>query len=177
MESGIIKDDQIHASHWLYRNAHYKASYARLNLTSASGSWCSADIQQKKNQYIQIDLLKNTKLTAIATQGRHNSVEFIEAFQIKYQRDNENFFRNYEETQGTWKVCKQHSHVHYLFELVGILQVWSMFHTTQKYHQLEGLYCSCTVFYRGGQIYKKTLHLHCFFSSFRNSLETKTTKT
>lgn len=104
MESGEIKDSQIKASKWLYGGTHYAPAYARLNVKSSSGSWCSADIHEYKDQYIQIDLLKNTKLTAIATQGRHHSVEYIEKFQIKYQRDNEDFFRNYEEIQGTWKV-------------------------------------------------------------------------
>lgn len=102
-----IADKQITASHWLYfqkeKNMHYKPSLARLDLFSTSGAWCSEDNVEFPNQYIQIDLLKNTKLTSIATQGRINSYEYTQAYQITYQRDTGKKFRKYKE-EGKWKV-------------------------------------------------------------------------
>ena len=105
MESGAIKDSQISASHWLYKSTDYEPIHARLNKDPPSGSWCSQGIEEHPNQYIQIDLLKNTKVTAIATQGRSKFAEYIEKFQILYQRDGETSFRMYNES-GTWKVNK-----------------------------------------------------------------------
>ena len=103
MESGEIKDSQITASNWLYKSKHYSPVNARLNSDTPSGGWCSAGILENDDQYIQIDLLKNTKLTGIATQGRSKNSEYIEKFQLMYQRDGENFFRMYNES-GVWKV-------------------------------------------------------------------------
>ena len=106
MESGAIKDAQITASHWLYKqenSKHYDPINARLNSKSFGGAWCSSGIEENLNQYIQIDLLKDTKVTGIATQGRSKYKEYIEKFQLLYQRDGDSEFRMYNES-GTWKV-------------------------------------------------------------------------
>jgi len=109
MVSRKITDEQISASHWLYykprpsKNQHYRPQLARLNIESSSGGWCSEDNAKYSTQYIQIDLLKNTKLTAIATQGRFDSHEYTQAYQISYQRDNEKKLRKYKEN-GKWKL-------------------------------------------------------------------------
>lgn len=102
MESGSIKDSQITASHWLHKSFHYEAKHARLNKSPLSGAWCSEGIKKHPNQYIQIDLLKNMKITGIATQGRSKFLEYIEKFQIHYSRDGESHFRMYNES-GIWK--------------------------------------------------------------------------
>jgi len=103
MESGLIKDNQITASHWLHKSKDYTPVNARLNSDTPSGGWCSDGIEENKDQYIQIDLLRNTKVTGIATQGRSRNSEYIEKFQLMYQRDGEDFFRTYNES-GVWKV-------------------------------------------------------------------------
>ena len=56
-----------------------------------------------KEQYIQIDLQVNTRLTGLATQGRLGGAEFTEAYQLTYQRDKEDTFRKYKEG-NEWKV-------------------------------------------------------------------------
>ena len=104
MESGRIKDAQITASHWLYKSKHYSAANARLNKASPGGAWCSEDITLVKNQYIQVDLLKNTKITAIATQARSQSIEYIEGYKVHYRRNNETVWRKYQEEEGIVKV-------------------------------------------------------------------------
>ena len=104
MESGEIEDYQITASHALYNSAHYQAKNARLNLGSPGGAWCSEGISEEHDQYIQIDLLKNTKITGIAIQPRQKSTEYVEKFQVLYKRDGEGeTFRRYNES-GSWKV-------------------------------------------------------------------------
>lgn len=109
MEDGTIKDEQLNASHWLYfktgSSDHYSGKLARLNVKSPlGGGWCSEDNSEYKNQYIEIDLLINKKLTGLSTQGRAGtSAEYVQFYQITYQRDGEDFFRTYN-TSGAWKV-------------------------------------------------------------------------
>ena len=110
MESGEIKDSQITASHWLYKSAHYQAKNARLNSDSPGGAWCSEGIHEESDQYIEIDLLKNTKVTGIATQGRKMLTEYVESFQILYRRDgDEEQYKQYN-VSGSWKVSQQYFH-------------------------------------------------------------------
>lgn len=111
MEDGTIKDEQLNASHWLYfktgSSDHYSGKLARLNVKSPlGGGWCSEDNSEYKNQYIEIDLLINKKLTGLSTQGRAGtSAEYVQFYQITYQRDGEDFFRTYN-TSGAWKEFK-----------------------------------------------------------------------
>ncbi|XP_065658021.1 uncharacterized protein LOC100206447 isoform X2 [Hydra vulgaris] len=108
MENGLILDDQITASHWLYfetsKNTHYAPYLGRLNYNKSSGGWCSADSETYKDQYIQIDLLKNKRISAVATQGKSKSNEYVEKYQIYYLRDDEETsYRKYNES-GVWKM-------------------------------------------------------------------------
>ncbi|XP_065679766.1 uncharacterized protein LOC100206447 isoform X1 [Hydra vulgaris] len=108
MENGLIHDNQITASHWLYfetsKNTHYAPYLGRLNYNKSSGGWCSADSETYKDQYIQIDLLKNKRISAVATQGKSKSNEYVEKYQIYYLRDDkETSYRKYNES-GVWKM-------------------------------------------------------------------------
>ena len=68
-----------------------------------SGGWCSADLKKYPEPYVDVDLMGNTRVTGIATQGRHNGQEWVEFFKIEYRRNNETNYRKYME-RGTWKV-------------------------------------------------------------------------
>ena len=107
MKDGRIKDNQITASEWLYRSTgsnHYQAKHARLDSKTPGGAWCSEGIHEPIDQYIQVDLLKDTKITAIATQGRTGSgKEYVETFQLQYQREGDQEFRKFNDS-GSWKV-------------------------------------------------------------------------
>ena len=104
MEDKVIKDSQISAKTWLYfdrrDNRYYRPYFARLNYEKPSGGWCSADLN---GQYIEVDFQDNVKVTAIATQGRHNGQEWVEEFRLQYQRNEDSQFRKYMEN-GKWKV-------------------------------------------------------------------------
>ncbi len=99
MEDGRIKNSQISAKSWLYfdrrDNRYYRPQYARLNYDQLSGGWCSADFAKHPGQYLEIDLMRNTLVTAIATQGRHNGQEWVEQFQVEYLRTNDTKFRKF----------------------------------------------------------------------------------
>ncbi len=108
MEDGSIKDNQITSLNWLYQsenfNAYYKAKFARLNNKKlGGGGWCSASIERFSGAYIEIDLLKNTKLTALATQGRGIGSEYIDEYGITYKREKDTKYREYRE-RGRWHV-------------------------------------------------------------------------
>lgn len=108
MEDGRIKDSQITAPNWLYSdqnfNAYYRPKYARLNNKKlGGGGWCSPSIEEYSGAFIEIDLLKNTKITEIASQGRAIGTEFIDEYGITYKRDNDTTYREYKE-RGRWHV-------------------------------------------------------------------------
>ena len=116
MEDGRIKDSQITALNWLYAdqsfNGHYQPKFARLNNRKlGGGGWCSDSIEAYPGAYIEIDLLKDTKVTTIASQGRVGLLgrEYIDEFGITYKRDNDTAYREYKE-RGRWHVSlKLHS--------------------------------------------------------------------
>ena len=114
MEDKRIKDSQISAKTWLYfdrrDSRYYRPYFARLNYVKPSGGWCSADLT---GQFIEVDLLDNMKVTAIATQGRHDGQEWVEEFRIEYQREKDSQFRNYMEN-GKWKVLVLNEIMYYL---------------------------------------------------------------
>ena len=94
MENGSIKDFQITTSGVLKGTAA-RGAHARLhkNITPW-GAWCpdvSGGSKTEKNydQYIEIDLLKPTNVTGIATQGLQSSggSEYAEDYKISYKRD------------------------------------------------------------------------------------------
>ena len=94
MEDFRIKDSQITTSSVLDGTTAY-GWQARLNQNIGDwGAWCpdgSGGKTTEKNydQYIQIDLLKLTKITGIATQGRQylGGREYPRDYKISYRRD------------------------------------------------------------------------------------------
>jgi len=111
MSDKRIKDVQIYSKHWLYQNAggkksHYRPHMARLNDTNPSGGWCSENVHNYKQQFIVVDLLKDTKITGFSTQGRGKlGPEFVPYIRIEYRRQSDpsgSPFRKYEEN-GKWK--------------------------------------------------------------------------
>ena len=108
MEDKRITDQQITALNWLYQrqesNRDYSPRFARLNnKREGGGGWCSQPIEEYQGAYLEIDLLKNTRLTAIASQGRGIGGEFIDEYGITYKRDNDKSYREYKE-RGRWHV-------------------------------------------------------------------------
>ena len=108
MEDGRIKDSQITAVNWLYSdqnfNAYYQPKYARLNNKKlGGGGWCSPNIEEYSGAFIEIDLLHDTKVTGIASQGRGIGSEYMDEFGLTYKRDNDTTYREYKE-RGRWHV-------------------------------------------------------------------------
>jgi len=87
MEDFTIKDSQITASNsW---NRFHGPHQARLNLPvgkTGVGAWCVG--RPSNNEYLQVDFLKRTIITGIATQGRVSKfAKFVKEYGISYSDD------------------------------------------------------------------------------------------
>lgn len=90
MESGVILDQQISASS-SYGYA-YSARNGRLNFTPVrgrTGGWLSQYLDTA--QWFQVDLLKTTRVTGIATQGRSRFNHCITKYKLQYGDDGKTF--------------------------------------------------------------------------------------
>lgn len=87
MENGEISDEQIIASTQFDTN--YAAYQARLNfqeIQKKSGSW-SAE-KNDAHQWLQVDLgSQYTKVTRVATQGRHDDSHWVTKYKLQYSND------------------------------------------------------------------------------------------
>ncbi len=111
MADRTIKDSQIKTSS-VRRTAYGWQARLRQNIPSW-GAWCantSGGSETKRNydQYIQIDLLKLTKITGIATQGReyNGGIEYVKDYKISYSNDSLNwtFYRGKDQAANETKV-------------------------------------------------------------------------
>ncbi|KAL9964183.1 hypothetical protein ACROYT_G027778 [Oculina patagonica] len=84
MESRRIKDDQITAS-----SVIHAAHQARLNFKGGHGGWTAET--KDGNQWIQVDLGNNTKITGLATQGEYKYDQWVTKYKIQYSDDGMNF--------------------------------------------------------------------------------------
>ena len=87
MENGQIEDDQIRASSEV-DNGH-AAVNGRLNLIRGVGAWLAKGGDE--NPWLQVDFLENTTVTAISTQGRHDSLQFVKSYTVSYSNDGTSF--------------------------------------------------------------------------------------
>ena len=96
MESGAILDFQISASsEW---DSNHAAQQARLHFVKTdyrTGAW-SAKFNDL-NQWLQIYLLKTTRVSGVATQGRNGCPcdQWVTKYKLQYSEDGQafNFYR------------------------------------------------------------------------------------
>ena len=94
MQDGNIKDNQITASSmWNSKHAPWQA---RLHFDPSSpgyaGSWSA--LNNEIGEWIEVDLLAVTKVTAIATQGRYDNSQWrqwVTGYSLQYSLDGEDF--------------------------------------------------------------------------------------
>ena len=91
VESGAISDGQISASsQW---NETHAASQGRLNVKAVlgkGGSWSAKD--NNVSQWLQVDLGNpQTKVTALATQGRNDYPQWVTKYKVQYSGDGVSF--------------------------------------------------------------------------------------
>ena len=104
MQSGDIPDSAITASS--SANAvSYAPSVGRLHFLSAGsgryGSWAAG--ANNAQQWFQVDFGSWTKVTAVATQGRQDSNQWVKTFSMSYSYDGV-FYKIVSDEQGLKKV-------------------------------------------------------------------------
>ena len=105
MENRAITDAQISASSQY--NEDHAANQGRLNFQkTARKSGCWSAETNNVNQWLQVDLGQITKITRVATQGRHGVDQWVTSYQLQYRGDGVNFHAYSEEGQSTNKVKK-----------------------------------------------------------------------
>ena len=111
MADRSIKDSQITTSSVL-RDAYGWQARLRQNIPKW-GAWCanvSGGSRTKRNydQYIEIDLLKLTNITRIATQGReyNGGKEYVKDYRISYSKNSLSwiFYRGKDQASNETKV-------------------------------------------------------------------------
>ena len=103
MEAGAISDGQISASSEF--NANHAAFLARLHLQDKEGkigAWAAGTVDV--NQWLQIDLIGQYRVTRVATQGRQDFVQWVTRYQLRYSNDSVNFQDYKEHEQEATKV-------------------------------------------------------------------------
>ena len=106
MEDRTIKDSQITTSS-VFRTAYGWQARLGQNIPSW-GAWCVArasSMGRNYDQYIEIDLLKLTNITGIATQGRQHAggIEYVKDYRISYSKDSLNWIFYREKDQAAYE--------------------------------------------------------------------------
>jgi hypothetical protein len=92
MKSGAIPDARITASSMWDRN--HSPAQARLDMKRVGlvrGGWSA--VTNNAHQWLQVDLDKVTKVTHIATQGRHDSyyTQWVKSYSLQYSLNGRRF--------------------------------------------------------------------------------------
>ena len=104
MESGAIKNQQI-TTYSQYDENHGPEN-ARLNHAAEGrkkGAW-SAETNDL-NQWLQVDLGRDVKITKYVTQGRQDSAQWVKSYTLSFSTEKEPVFQIYQEN-GQDKVTK-----------------------------------------------------------------------
>ena len=105
MENGQIPDSAISASSSANANS-YAPSIGRINFLSSGsgkyGSWAAG--ANNKEQYFQVDFGGWTQITAVATQGRQDSNQWVKSYSLSFSYDGV-FWEVVNNEHGSKQVC------------------------------------------------------------------------
>ncbi|XP_046389468.1 hemocytin isoform X2 [Ischnura elegans] len=86
MESGAILDDQISVSS--FSTPGTLGNHARLN---GGGVWVAGKLLNAPNEWIQVDLVDQKKVTGLVLQGNPHQEEWVSQFQVGWSLDGHNW--------------------------------------------------------------------------------------
>ena len=111
MERHFITNAQITASsQW---DINHAAIQARLQFKAGGGkqgAWSAGANNQ--NQWLKVDLLAETDIRVIATQGRNLADQWVTSYKLDYSNDDNSFQKYRDPGSSADKVCKQIFYVH-----------------------------------------------------------------
>ncbi|KAG8596005.1 hypothetical protein GDO81_001704, partial [Engystomops pustulosus] len=79
----------------------HSAGFARLNRRDGAGGWSPR--VSNKYQWLQIDLGQRTEITAIATQGKYGSSDWVTSYLLLYSDTGRNW-KQYHQEEGIWEL-------------------------------------------------------------------------
>ena len=102
MASDAITDEQVTASS--EQNANHATIQSRLHfkVVFKAGAWSAS--KKGDNQWLQIDLIGQYRVTRVATQGRNDDDEWVKEYKLKYSNDTSSFQHFKEQAQNNDKV-------------------------------------------------------------------------
>ena len=104
MRNGLIGDSQLTASSkWDSNHGPGNARLFRPKNGPNTGAWSSR--ANNRNQWLQVNFLKTTKITGISTQGRPESNQWVTSFSLSYSIRGSTFKRY--RVNGNVKVGKK----------------------------------------------------------------------
>ncbi|XP_055494741.1 contactin-associated protein-like 5 [Leucoraja erinacea] len=80
-------------------SASHSPSFAKLNRRDGAGGWSPLD--SNKYQWLQIDLGERTEISALATQGRYGSSDWVTSYALMFS-DTERNWKQYRQEDNTW---------------------------------------------------------------------------
>ena len=104
MENREISDKQISASsEWDSNHAPIQGRLQFTKTGAKQGAWCA--LYNNANQWLQIDLRVQHRVTRVATQGRNGAhSQWVTEYKLQYSNDGVMFQYYREEGQATDKV-------------------------------------------------------------------------
>lgn len=85
-------------------SSSHSPGFAKLNRRDGAGGWSPLD--SNKYQWLQIDLGERTEITAIATQGRYGSSDWVTSYVLMFS-DTERNWKQYRQEDNTWNCEKR----------------------------------------------------------------------
>jgi len=104
----IIWNNQFTASS--YYSSYYYPYFARLNMYCGAGGWTVGSGRRLVGEWIQVDLLRDMRIAAIATQGKASIGEHVTSYSVQYKTDAGSAFVDVRDEQGNVKVFIGNEH-------------------------------------------------------------------
>jgi len=115
LSDGRIPNNLMTASS--FWDGHHPPSHARLHWTKYGNDQVWASKTLDLNQWLQIDLSTMHFVTALATQGRHGSLQWVKSYWFSYSNDGTTFTQYKDQNQAR-KVSRRN-----VFLVFGTLDV------------------------------------------------------
>ncbi|XP_048390046.1 contactin-associated protein-like 5 isoform X2 [Stegostoma tigrinum] len=80
-------------------SSSHSPGFAKLNRRDGAGGWSPRD--SDKYQWLQIDLGERTEITAVASQGRYGSSDWVTSYVLMFS-DTERNWKQYRQEDNTW---------------------------------------------------------------------------
>ncbi|GAA6091506.1 contactin-associated protein-like 5, partial [Tachysurus ichikawai] len=104
------------------------AHIVKLHSRDGSGGW-SPD-REDRRPWLQMDLRDRLEVTAVATQGRWGSADWVSSYQLQYS-DSGRTWRTYRQDNMPWSHCDALSVGNFLMEMSLHARVISVFQQSQ----------------------------------------------